>query len=524
MEENSMKNFNKFAMKGIIGGLICSFFMSIQISPTFASTTYNLDLSKTYSSGPGAITRGDGFLFFSNGNTFRQVKESNGFLNPNTLSITPVGSTTSPIVKMAFLNSTIFVLREDGTLDKGTPDSVGTGSVGLPFTFGTVCTGSTAEKANDMISDSNYILVTCKSDRTIHLFDEMSELGAASTSWTPGRSTLADGYAYVANLDSTDVKRFSVAGLDGGVYYPGPTALALPVTSINVGTDIASNSSELQITSDSQYVWVTSGINTHVIKVSRIKKSDNSVASINLTGYTVNTNTSNYQVGGISSDGSNLFVSLYQQPTILAVNITDSTFTAVAAPSMDIRAIQAVTGGFWVSGATAALKYLAHAVTNTDSSAEASKKRQAAIDSARNALVAKIKAGETIVNSDFIAADVTQFNSDLAKRANAEFQVAAKSKSFSFADVKTIINKWTIYQDIQHGVRSNVTGRLAYQAGIIPSSVKMKQTLIAQVMNTDASERSSVEKIDALIAELAKKQSDQENRKVTIINKITSRK
>ncbi len=159
-----------------------------------------------------------------------------------------------------------------------------------------------------------------------------------------------------------------------------------------------------------------------------------------------------------------------------------------------------------------------------DISFEARKKRQAAIDAARNALVAKIKAGETIVNSDFIAADVTQFNSELARRANADFQLAAKSKSFGFADVKTIVTKWGIYQDIQNGVRSNVTGRLGYQAGIIPGSVKLKQTLIAQLMNTEASERSSVEKIDALIAKLAKKQTDQEDRKVAIINKIASGK
>jgi hypothetical protein len=37
-----------------------------------------------------------------------------------------------------------------------------------------------------------------------------------------------------------------------------------------------------------------------------------------------------------------------------------------------------------------------------------------------------------IVNPDFIAADVQQFNAEIAKKANADFQIAAKSKDFGF--------------------------------------------------------------------------------------------
>ena len=141
---------------------------------------------------------------------------------------------------------------------------------------------------------------------------------------------------------------------------------------------------------------------------------------------------------------------------------------------------------------------------NKDNSAEVRRKRQAEIDAARNSLVQKIKAGETVVNPDLIAADVQQFNAEIAKKANADFQVAAKSKDFGFPDVRTVITKWSIYQDIENGVRSTVTGRTASAAGIIPEGVVQKQLLISRVQKVEPEKRASVEQIDKLIADLAK--------------------
>jgi hypothetical protein len=495
----------------------------LQLVPAWSVGTYSLDLTKPIANGAGPTTRGSGFVYFATGSSIRQIKESNNLLNPSLF--TPIGSSSQIVSMWVDSSNGLWILKLDGTVVTQLADATGTGSLGAGNAFGTICGGSSNKDLNSISGSSNYVLVTCASDDTIHLFVDGAWQADASTSWTPGQATLANGYAYVANLDSPyDVKKFSLAALDAAPYTSSVSPLSISVTSILAANDVATGASQLRMTTDSQYLWTISGQPTNTIKVVRVTLADNSVSTINLSGYAVNNNSSSYEVGGVSSDGTTLFISLFQQPTVLALKISDSTIAVAANPSMSIGGVQAVSGGFWVNGATAALKYLAPAVTSSDSSAEARKKRQAAIDAARNALVAKIKAGETIVNSDFIAADVTQFNSDLAKRANVEFQIAAKSKSFGFGDVKTIVTKWGIYQDIQNGVRSNVTGRLAYQAGIIPGSVKLKQTLIAQLMNTETSERSSVEKIDALIATLAKKQADQQNRKVEIINKIASGK
>lgn len=495
----------------------------LQMTPSaFATPTYTQEVSVTTST-YGFLLRTNGYIFVKSANNkFKQLNETTGSL------IREVTMPRNISDQIIVAGTNIVGFFGDGSMWKMAHDGM---SVMDATWAGRPC-GNMTNLGNGFSSNGDFVLVTCfeyaqANARTIHLFDiDLLELANATVSgWSPGKSVMTSNSAYIANLNSPyDTKKLSIAALNTSPYTAlNRPNLAISLTSISTSFQLSSTPTNLKFANDANTLWAISGGTGDTYKLVKLAFANDTIATTTLTDYPVG---STWTFSNISLVGTTLYMASIGNKNIVALDTTDLTSSSIATiTATNMWGMEGISNGFWVSTNTAAMKYsFPVAISSSDSSAEEFRKRQAAIDSARNALVAKIKAGETIVNSDFIAADVTQFNSDLAKRANAEFQVAAKSKSFSFADVKTIINKWTIYQDIQHGVRSNVTGRLAYQAGIIPSSVKMKQTLIAQVMNTDASERSSVEKIDALIAELAKKQSDQENRKVTIINKITSRK
>ena len=501
--------------------LTFSFFIGIGIltpsNQAWATSAYTSSMVKTITNGGRVVTQGDGFLYVATGTTVRQIRLSDGTLNSFTYVFT---GSTSPITQLAATNDQhLFALHEDGLLDV---ILVGVSGPNIdqqhPATVMT-CSGSNSATLNSLTAYQDEVFLSCAPDNTLYEVYFGGEIRHKTMSgWTPSRSTLKGNSIYALNISSgaTDVRRLSASA-----FYGGDTLTA--VTAI-VGGNYG-NATQAQLTSDNNYVWSLSGTDGNVYRLTRIA-GDNTITTYNFTGYLAGSTGSNYQAAGMSSDGSNLWISLSQSSSgvVLKFDIASGTFESIVTTTEKIGGIYAITNGFWLSSSTAATKYLTVPATSTDTSAEARRKRQAAIDAARLALVSKIKAGNVILNPDLTDADLPVFNPDLAKRANAEFAVAAKAKDFGFNAVRTIVTKYSIYQDIENGVRSNVSGRLAFAAGIVPASVRQKQTLINQVMNALPADRSTVEDIDKLIAELAKAQEDRQARKDAIINKIATRK
>jgi hypothetical protein len=493
----------------------------INLSALHAAPTYTQEYSVT-TSGYGAMVRAGGYIFVKDSTTtIKQINESTGAL-VRTISSTVFSKSFSDTITYAAPNVVGF--HTDGTMFKISADSSGT-YLNVPFQ---PC-GTNVHTFTAMEADDNYVIVVCSAfaqanAKTIHLYEhDFNELASATVTWAPGKATIANGYAYVANMDSPyDMKKISLTAFNAAPYTDTSNrALAITQTSLATANDLGSVPSRLRVTSDSSYVWAISGSNGVGYKLVRISISDNSITPITLSAYVAGGSSPNYGMGNISSDGTTLYISLYITVAVVGVNIADSNVSLLANPSQaNIWGIQAAPNAFWVSGTNAALKYSYPVATSNDNSNEIRRKRQAAIDASRLALVQKIKTGETVVNTDLSAADLREFDLDFAKRLNSDFQVAAKSKTFGFSNVLAIVSKWGIYVNIQNGTRSNVTGRTALKAGIIPSSVKFKELLINQLLNTEPSERATVEKIDSLIASLAKRQLEQENRKISTMKKV----
>ena len=82
-----------------------------------------------------------------------------------------------------------------------------------------------------------------------------------------------------------------------------------------------------------------------------------------------------------------------------------------------------------------------------------------------------------------------------------------------------MITKWGIYQDIENGVRSTVTGRTASAAGLIPADVVQKQLLISRVQKVAPDKRATVEQIDKLIADLAKVDAERKAKLAAVVKR-----
>jgi hypothetical protein len=513
--------WKNYAKKSFVA-VVCFVLQLSGLTSLNAAPTYTEEFSIA-TSGYGAMVRAGGYIFVKESTTsIKQINESTGAL-VRTIRSTVFSKNFSDTMTYAAPNVVGF--HSDGTMFKISADSSGT-YINVPFQ---PC-GTNVSALSEMVADDNYVLVACSSfsqanAKTLHLYEhDFNELASATVTWAPGKAALANGFAYIANLDSPyDMKKISLSAFNAAPYTDTTNrALAITQTSLATANDLGSIPSRLRVTSDSQYVWAISGSNNVGYKLNRISIADNSITTITLSSYVAGAAIPNYGMGNISSDGTTLYISFYVTVAVVGVNIADSSVSLLANTSQTtIWGIQAAPNAFWVSGNNAALKYSYRAATSSDDSAENRRKRQAAIDAARYALVLKIKAGETVINSDFISADMTQFSSDLATRVNSDFQVAAKAKDFGYFNVSSIVKKWSLYQDIQNGVRANVTGRSVLSAGIIRDSVKFKQLLANQLMNTDPSERATVEKIDSLIASLTKKQAEQHNRKTVILDKAS---
>jgi hypothetical protein len=486
---------NKLTSRTLIALLVA---FSTQIIPSWAFPTYSAQYEVALNGGQGWMVRGGGNVYIVTSSRIRKISESTGLLSstsydPNYQNA--MGGTVYPDEMVYHNGDNLYALTSTSRVFKLNPNGSGTPNA-TPYDCGVTNTSS------GIAGDSSWLFVTCSGDRTLKLNDEVGQNGniqSLQTVWTPGKVVLANGFAYIANLSSPyDIKKINLTQ-----FAANPNTAT--ITSITVPNDIVSSSLSLKMTSDSNYIWVTSGTSGNPVKVARISIADNSVSTITLSGYTAGSSAPAYRVGQISSDNSTLYIAFNQHPKVIGVNTADLTWALLATPAgqTDIWGIQATSDGFWVSGDTKTFKFIKPATVTTDASAEARRKRQAEIDAARNSLVQKIKAGDTVVNPDFIAADVQQFNAEISKKANADFQVAAKAKDFGFPNVRTVITKWGIYQDIENGVRSTVTGRTASAAGIIPAGVVQKQLLISRVQNVAPAQRATVEQIDKLISDFA---------------------
>lgn len=490
--------------------------------PAYASSSYSLTKNYTVtSSAEGGIAR-------VNGNVYGFKDSSNLYVfNESSETITgTVSVTTNPYRMLVAANDKIIGVKSDGFLYY-----FFAGSTSATPTAYRPCGGTSWNQANGITAGGNFLIVTCYVNQTVYLYDVSAtttptEIANAKLSWVPLKATIANGYAYVGDLTSgSNVRKFALSTLNTAPYTTEiETTTVFSTTSINANLDISTNPSLMRITSDATSVWTISASSAAPYKISRINISTNAVTTTTLTDYVAGSNP-RYGIGDISSDGSNLFISFGGNVSVVSFDATSNAPTLLANPTQtSLTGILATSNAFWVSGPTGLLRYSLPATSNSNTSDEERRKRQAAIDAARLTLVSKIKAGNVIVNADLTDADLPTFNTELAKRANTEFAVAAKAKDFGINAVRTIVTKYSIYQNIENGLRSKVSGRIAFAAGIVPASVKQKQTLINQVMNALPADRSTVEDIDKLIAELAKAQEARQALKDAIINKIATRK
>jgi hypothetical protein len=514
---------SQFRKKISISTSVLTLLIGFLISPFEpARATGSYSLTKNYTTSiAGNIARLDGKIYgFKDASNLYVFNEA-----ADTITGT-VSVTTNPYQILVTAGDKIIGVKSDGFLYYFFD-----GDTSARTTVYRPCGGTSWNQANGITSSGNYLLITCYVNKTVYLYDVSAlntptELANAKLAWTPLKATIANGYAYVGDLTSTtNVRKFALSTLNSAPYTTEvETTTVFSTTSINASLDISSNPTSLRITSDSNSVWTISATPATPFKITQIDIASNAVTTTTLSDYVSGSNP-RYTINDISSDGSTLFISFSANVSVVGFDKATNTPNLVATPSQSsIAGILVLSDAFWVSGATGLLRYSLPRTSNSNASDEVRRKRQAAIDAARLTLVSKIKAGNVIVNPDLTDADLPTFNAELAKRANADFSVAAKAKDFGFNAVRTIVTKYSIYQDIENGVRSNVSGRLAFAAGIVPASVKRKQTLMNQVMNALPADRSTVEDIDKLIAELAKAQEERQARKDAIINKIATRK
>ena len=498
-------------------GLLVGFLIS-PIAPAHATGSYSL--TKTYTSSlEGTVARVNGIVY-----GFKDSSHMYAFNEATDTLTTTVNLTTTVSQFFIAANDKIVGFTNNGNLyyfQAGVESSAHVSGI-------QPCGAGSWSQVNGITASDNYLLVTCYTNKTLYLFDVSNgvtpvEIADAKLSWTPLKAAIANGYAYVGDFTSgSNVRKISLTALSSFPYtLMNETTTVIASTNISAGLDISSNPFNTRLIKDSNSIWATSASGGTAIKLTKINIASNVVTTTTLTDYVSGVNP-RYALGDISSDGTTVFLSFGQNVSVVAFDVATSTPSLIANPSQtSLIGMQVASNSFWVSGPTGFLRYSLPSSSNSNSNAsdEARRKRQAEIDAASNTLVQKIKAGDTVVNPDFIAADVQQFNAEIAKKANADFQVAAKAKDFGFPNVRTIVTKWGIYQDIENGVRSTVTGRTASAAGLIPAGVVQKQLLISRVQNVAPAQRATVEQIDKLIADLAKVDADRKAKLAAVVKR-----
>lgn len=486
------------------------------VAPAHATSSYSV--TKTYTSSlEGTIARVNGIIY-----GFKDSSHMYAFNEATDTLTTTVNLTTTVSQFFIAANDKIVGFTNNGNLyyfQAGVESSAHVSGI-------QPCGAGSWSQVNGITASDNYLLVTCYTNKTLYLFDVSNgvtpvEIADAKLSWTPLKAAIANGYAYIGDLTSgSNVRKISLASLNSYPYtLMNETTTVLSSTTISAGLDIATNPFNMRLKTDASSVWATSASGGTAIKLTKIDIASNAVSTTTLTDY-VSGVSPRYALGDISSDGTTVFLSFGQNVSVVAFDIGTSTPSLIANPSQtSLIGMQVASNSFWVSGPTGFLRYSLPAVSNSDGSAEERRKRQAAIDAARLKIVTMVKNKQSITNTELRDADMYSLNPELVAKANAELAVAGKSSSFGFKEVDTVINKYSLYQDIENSLPARVTGRATVAAGILPKTVPFKQLLIKELMNSSPYSRQTVAQIDELIAEIAKAQLDRKTKVAALLNK-----
>jgi hypothetical protein len=141
--------------------------------------------------------------------------------------------------------------------------------------------------------------------------------------------------------------------------------------------------------------------------------------------------------------------------------------------------------------------------SNTDSDAENQRKRQVAIDNARVAILKKVVAKESVSLAELQAAEEPSLSTGLLTELNKNLLTLDSGTGIQYATVAFQIAKCKAYDQIAGNLAGKTYPRNLITYGIIDTSYPMKSLAFSRLMNLAASERDTINEIDAFLAKEA---------------------
>jgi len=141
--------------------------------------------------------------------------------------------------------------------------------------------------------------------------------------------------------------------------------------------------------------------------------------------------------------------------------------------------------------------------SNTDSDAENQRKRQAAIDNARAAILKKVVAKESVSLAELQAAEEPSLSTGLLTELNKNLLTLNSGTGIQYATVAFQIAKCKTYDQIAGNLTGKTYPRNLMTYGIIDSLYPMKSLAFSRLMNLPVADRDSITEIDAFLAKEA---------------------
>lgn len=141
--------------------------------------------------------------------------------------------------------------------------------------------------------------------------------------------------------------------------------------------------------------------------------------------------------------------------------------------------------------------------SNTDSDAENQRKRQAAIDNARAAILKRVVAKESVSLAELQAAEEPSLSTGLLTELNKNLLTLNSGTGIQYATVAFQIAKYKAYDQIAGNFAGRTYPRNLMTYGIIDSLYPMKSLAISRLMSIPVSDRDSITEIDAFLSKEA---------------------
>ena len=137
---------------------------------------------------------------------------------------------------------------------------------------------------------------------------------------------------------------------------------------------------------------------------------------------------------------------------------------------------------------------------NIDSEAENQRKRQAAIASARDVILKKVIAKESLSVAELQAAEEPALSTALLVELNKNLITLDRTSEIRYTDIAFQIAKCKMYDQIAGNLVGRTYPRNLITYGIIDAKYAMKSLAVSRLMNLPVADRDSINEIDAFLA------------------------